>query len=89
VAPIHPAYADNSALPSRMTREFLMNEGGVEDPNKAAEVIARLASEPNPPMRLPLSLVAIGLIKQTIGSLTEDTEKYASWSENLGFADAK
>ncbi|KAI1789971.1 hypothetical protein LXA43DRAFT_1095875 [Ganoderma leucocontextum] len=54
-----------------------------ETVNKAVEVIYRLASEPDPPLRLLLGDSAHTYLKQKIARLTADVEKYASWSENL------
>ncbi|KAI1789965.1 NAD(P)-binding protein [Ganoderma leucocontextum] len=88
VAPINPAGFHTEgqakttwALAPRVQQPRPSCHSG--DVNKAVEVIYRLASEPDPPLRLLLGESAHTYLKQKITRLAADMEKYASWSENL------
>ncbi|KAI1781846.1 hypothetical protein LXA43DRAFT_1087872 [Ganoderma leucocontextum] len=78
----HPAYSSPD-LPATRMHNGWATYAPPGDVNKAVEVIYRLASEPDPPLRLLLGESAHTYLKQKITRLAADMEKYASWSENL------
>lgn len=53
------------------------------DVDKGTQAIYKLAHLPEPPLRLPLGKPAIAVVRRKMASLTMDTDKYESWSEDL------
>ncbi|KAI0754411.1 NAD-P-binding protein [Daedaleopsis nitida] len=81
-APAHPAYT-NLALPAMEMRNGWGTYAPPGDVNKAVEVIFNFASEPDPPLHLPLGERAIGFARKKIATLSGEIDKYESWSEGL------
>ncbi|CAL1707734.1 unnamed protein product [Somion occarium] len=83
VYPTHPAY-DNPALPSSAIRAVAANPAFFpNDPAKAAGVLYRLSTLPEPPLRLALGKEAVAGIKDEIEKISTTLRQYESWSENL------
>ncbi|KAI0370711.1 NAD-P-binding protein [Pilatotrama ljubarskyi] len=91
--PNHPAYA-NPALPVNHVRGAFMKNAGQQgidtafdltpaDPVKAVARIIEFSRLENPPVHFPLGKDAIAFARAKIGALTEEIDKYESWSEDL------
>ena len=81
----HPAYTEPSLASTRF-RAFLgsgVRIGG--DPLKAVQRIYDLSLVPSPPFRFVIGKDAIASTRAEIKSITEEVNKYESWSEGLDF----
>ena len=54
---------------------------------KAVEKIYQLSELEQPPTRLPLGKDAVQLARAHIAAVTNDLDKFESWSENLAQVD--
>ncbi|KAF7795780.1 hypothetical protein EIP86_006947 [Pleurotus ostreatoroseus] len=86
VAPLHPAYTEPT-LPSVVARTLLTDPTGPKvswnNTNKGVAEIYRLTTLDDPPLHFPLGKDALGLIRNQIEVLTNDMERYESWSADL------
>jgi NAD(P)-dependent dehydrogenase (short-subunit alcohol dehydrogenase family) len=82
ITPQHPAYA-NPDLPSSQSRQFIVSDNIDGDADKAVVAIEKLTHLDDVPMRLPLHRRVIVSTRDKIKSLTEDVNKFESWSEDL------
>ncbi|KAI0354401.1 NAD-P-binding protein [Trametes cingulata] len=91
--PTHPAYA-NPALPVNHVRGAFMKNAGQEgietafdltpaDTAKGVAKIIELSGLQSPPLHFPLGKDAIAFVRAKIAALTEEIDKYESWSDNL------
>jgi hypothetical protein len=78
----HPAYA-NPELPSSQLRQFFSSGNIDGDVDKAVVVIEKLTHLDDVPMRLPLHRKVIASTRDKIKSLTEDLNKFESWSDDV------
>ena len=91
IIPQHPAYAEGSAaaLSRKLWHESVDKEArknqGWGDPAKAVQRIYELSKLPSPPVRFVLGKDAIQITREYITELTEEVNKYATWSENLAY----
>ncbi|KAG2153662.1 uncharacterized protein EDB93DRAFT_208120 [Suillus bovinus] len=84
--PVHPAYASNASLPSRIFRDLCphIEETHFDgDPAKLAEMIYKLSYLDEPPVRLPLHRVSLESARQKGKLLLEAAEKWSSWSDDI------
>ncbi|KAG0696448.1 hypothetical protein DFH29DRAFT_951016 [Suillus ampliporus] len=82
VASQHPAYA-NPALLSSQFRQFFASDKIDGDADKAVVAIEKLTHLDDVPMRLPLHRRVIISAREKVKSLTEDANKFETWSEDL------
>ncbi|KAG1828597.1 NAD(P)-binding protein [Suillus subalutaceus] len=82
LSPQHPAYA-NPDLPGSKVRQFIASGNIDGDADKAVVAIEKLTHLDDVPMRLPLHRKVVGSTRDKINSLTEDVNKFESWSEDL------
>ena len=81
----HPAYS-SPTLPSNGLRAFVgAGERVGGDPKKAVQRIYDLSLVPSPPLRFVIGKDAIASTRAEIKSITEEVNKYESWSEGLDF----
>ncbi|KAG1748780.1 NAD(P)-binding protein [Suillus occidentalis] len=78
----HPAYA-NPELPSSQLRQFFSSGNIDGDADKAVVFIEKLTHLDDVPMRLPLHRKVIASTRDKIKSLTEDSNKFESWSDDV------
>lgn len=78
----HPAYA-NPELPSSQLRQFFSSDNVDGDADKAVVFIEKLTHLDDVPMRLPLHRKVIASTRDKIKSLTEDSNKFESWSDDV------
>ncbi|OJT10612.1 hypothetical protein TRAPUB_12860 [Trametes pubescens] len=93
MVPQHPAYT-NPALPVYNFRGAFMKGAGKEadtpadlapaDASLAVAKIIEFSRLSSPPLHFPVGKDSIGLIREKIRTLTEEIDKYESWSDNLG-----
>ncbi|KAI0631261.1 NAD-P-binding protein [Trametes polyzona] len=90
--PQHPAYA-NPSLPVAKYRNAFAGAGKesdtpadltLADASRAVAKLIELSKLSSPPLHFPLGKDSIGLIREKIRTLTEEVDKYESWSDNLG-----
>lgn len=91
-SPPHPAYAKPNTVVSTV-RQWV--EAGFTamsaDPAKGVEAIYKLAQIPDPPLFFPLGKDAVQRAREHAAKLLADTDRFASWSDDLGersYADA-
>ena len=101
ILPQHPAYTFDGANASAATRERMLarkSEGGdvevqkkmgFSDTTKAIQKIYELSELSNPPLRLLLGKDINKFVRQYIAQLTQETDAYEAWSDNLGFETAE
>ncbi|KAJ3486252.1 hypothetical protein NLI96_g4376 [Meripilus lineatus] len=82
--PVPDAY-NKPTLPTFVIRGIINDPNTGADPRKAVKQFYKVASLPDPPLRLAIGLDAVGAIKQQLGKIGEGVDQYASWSEDLGF----
>ncbi|KAG1786168.1 uncharacterized protein HD556DRAFT_1507986 [Suillus plorans] len=82
LAPQHPAY-DNPSLPGSQYRQFVALGNIDGDADKAVVAIEKLTHLDDVPMRLPLHRRVVVGAREKIKSLTEEVDKFESWSEDL------
>lgn len=82
LSPQHPAYA-NPSLPGSQYRQFVALGNIDGDADKAVIAIEKLTHLDDVPMRLPLHRRVVVGAREKIKSLTEDVNKFESWSEDL------
>lgn len=70
-------------------RDYLRNQGGRQpgDPRKAAQVILQLASQENPPLRLPLGSDALALLRQRYQESLDELNRHAAVTRSTDFDD--
>ncbi|KAJ3486246.1 hypothetical protein NLI96_g4370 [Meripilus lineatus] len=83
--PRFPDKGNQPTVPTFVIRGIINDPNTVADPRKAVKQFYKVASLPDPPLRLAIGLVAVGAIKQQLGKIGEGVDQYASWSEDLGF----
>ena len=62
---------------------------GFSDTTKAIQKIYELSELSNPPLRLLLGKDINKFVRQYIAQLTQETDAYEAWSDNLGFETAE
>ncbi len=82
--PIPPAY-NKPTLPTFVIRGVIDDPNTGADPRKAVKQFYKVASLPDPPVRIAIGQDAVGAIKQQLGKMSEGVDKYASWSEDLAY----
>lgn len=92
MVPQHPAYA-NPALPVYKFRNAFLKSTGQEvdtsadlalaDAALAVAKIVEFAKLADPPLHFPLGKDAIAMTRGKIRALTEEIDKYESWSDSL------
>ncbi len=93
MVPQHPAYT-NPALPVYNFRGAFRKGAGKEadtpadlapaDASLAVAKIIEFSRLSSPPLHFPVGKDSIGPIREKIRTLTEEIDKYESWSDNLG-----
>ncbi|KAI0321434.1 hypothetical protein OF83DRAFT_314260 [Amylostereum chailletii] len=78
--PPHPAYPEDS--PMRRFLQMRANHSAIGDVTKAAQAMIRIASEPNPPLRIQLGSDAWGIVQHTANRTLKDQEKWAELSHS-------
>ena len=80
--PHHPAYDEHSpgAQFHRMLEKVMGHPQG--EPSKAAIAMMRIASEPDPPLRLQLGTDGLGLVMNKASMTLRDAEKWAELSHS-------
>jgi hypothetical protein len=80
--PVHPAYTD-PALMGNFIRS-LSNNGMLPSPDKATNMLFhKLASDPEPSLRIAVGSDTNDAIKQMLKTVEADMVKRESWSDNL------
>ena len=81
----HPAYS-SPTLPSNVLRSFVgTGERVGGDPNTAVQRVYDLSLLPSPPLRFVIGKDAIASTRAEMKSISDDVDKYESWSEGLDF----
>ncbi|TFK33038.1 hypothetical protein BDQ12DRAFT_769605 [Crucibulum laeve] len=80
LSPSHPAYPP---LPNGETRldPLKINLNG--DKDKAVDVFLKIATLPNPPLRLPIHKNAIASLRKKAAALVADADRSEVWSEDM------
>jgi NAD(P)-dependent dehydrogenase (short-subunit alcohol dehydrogenase family) len=77
---------------ARQSQEFHQNQmdgNQIGDPEKAAQVMIKIASEENPPLHLFLGSDAYGLAQAKISEVNKDLEKWKDLTVSTDFAEGK
>lgn len=82
--PVPPAY-NKPTLSTFVIRGLVNDTSTGADPRKAVKQFYKVASLPDPPIRIAIGQDAIAAIKQQVTKIAEGVDTYASWSEDLGF----
>jgi len=75
---------EKPSLPSQFVRKMFKELGFVKgDVEKAAKVIYKFSKLEAPPFRWAVGKDAVGGVRAKVKSLTEETDEFESWSEDL------
>ncbi|TFK33037.1 NAD-P-binding protein [Crucibulum laeve] len=80
ITPAHPAYPP---LPNGQTRLDPLKIALNGNKDKAVEVFLKIATAPDPPLRLPIHKHAIAFVRKKAASLLADADKSEVWSEDI------
>ena len=81
--PVLPKYTPPNT-PSSVFRKIL-HSGEIGDPLKAAEAMLRIASEPDPPLRLQLGSDCMFLVREKAMKTVRDNEKWQELGHSTNF----
>lgn len=76
-------------MPTTQGRAYFKNFQGFEgDPEKAVQVIYfKVARAEDPPKKLSLGQDCVGMVEAKLKELSDELEKYKSWSDGLKRSD--
>jgi NAD(P)-dependent dehydrogenase (short-subunit alcohol dehydrogenase family) len=83
--PKHPIPDYEIARQSEQAHLENINGNQPNDPDKAADVLIAVSKEENPPVHLLLGNDAFGLLQSKINIITQDVEKWKSYTLSTGF----
>ncbi|KAF7416090.1 hypothetical protein PC9H_002350 [Pleurotus ostreatus] len=86
--PAHPAYTAPH-MPTEFGRQYMKTFKGYEgDPVKFAQTVYfKVAKAENPPSKLSLGLDCVGMVEGKLKAISDEAEKYKSWSAGLNKSD--
>lgn len=81
-----PAHAD--AVGTFLTAVDAGDGNQPGDPAKAAAAILRLATEPDPPLRLQLGSDCVSLVEGKLGFVAKELDQWREWALSTDFRSA-